>query len=470
MIKIAELFAGIGGFFSGFREEFGEENIELVFASEIDKFATQSYTAIYGHTPHGDITQIHETDIPDHDILVGGFPCQAFSVAGKRLGFEDTRGTLFFEVARIAKEKQPRMLLLENVKGLVTHDKGRTFEVIVQTLSEIGYRVDFEILNSKYFNVAQNRERIFIVAIREDLLDNENWNIDKSRNDTAMKTKKKMIDMDIKTFNFDFPSQTTVSSRLADILEEAVPENYYISEEKVRTLKLKEPKETPEISVIGKIEDMGNDRLARVHSTDGLSPTLLARSDNTNIAEIEPKIDIIGKIDIKAHEALKNVYSTDGLSPTIDTMQGGNRQPKIIEPSISDILEENVSEEFYLSELATERVTERLDGKECRVYNWYNDLTFQNDEAIGTLTSSSGSWTGKTGFVVIEPPNFRIRKLTPLECLRLQAFPDEYYHIMKSAGLSNSQIYKQAGNAVTVNVIKALANKLKPYLSEETND
>src|SRR5690625_7550940 len=114
-----DLFSGIGGFEQALNKLGGT----CVFASEIDKFAAQAYETLYGHMPEGDITQIDAKDVPDHDLLVGGFPCQSFSVAGKRKGFEDTRGTLFFEIARIAKEKRPKALLLENVKGLVNHDK-----------------------------------------------------------------------------------------------------------------------------------------------------------------------------------------------------------------------------------------------------------------------------------------------------------------------------------------------------------
>lgn len=155
------LFAGIGGFDFGLNAVGGE----CVFASEIDKFASESYRTLHnGDVLHGDITKIDAEDVPDHDVMAAGFPCQAFSVAGKRGGFEDARGTLFFEVARIAAVKKPSVLLLENVKGLIGHDKGRTLDTIVKTLNDIGYRVDFEVLNSKYFGVPQNRERIFIVS------------------------------------------------------------------------------------------------------------------------------------------------------------------------------------------------------------------------------------------------------------------------------------------------------------------
>jgi len=166
MMKYISLFSGIGGFELGIHQASEKMGIELecVFSSEIDKYARQIYEKNFGVEPYGDITRINEGDIPDHDMLVGGFPCQAFSIAGKRCGFEDTRGTLFFEIARIAKYKGPKILLLENVRGLLSHDKGRTFETILKTLDDIGYDVEWQVLNSKNFGVPQNRERVFIIG------------------------------------------------------------------------------------------------------------------------------------------------------------------------------------------------------------------------------------------------------------------------------------------------------------------
>src|SRR5699024_4392159 len=231
--KYASLFSGIGGFESALNPLGGE----CVFASEFDKFAQQSYTALYGNEHlHGDITEIDAKDVPDHDVLVGGFPCQAFSVAGKRGGFEDARGTLFFHMARIAKEKQPKVIVAENVKGLVRHDKGKTLDTIVKTLNQIGYRVDFEVLNSKYFGVPQNRERIFIVGVREDLVENEDWSNVKG-NTIVPKGKRRISGYDdVKTFNFNWPENDTVTKRLVDVLEETVDEKYYLSEEKTSKL------------------------------------------------------------------------------------------------------------------------------------------------------------------------------------------------------------------------------------------
>lgn len=149
---------------SGLRER-GQQNAVCVGYSEIDRHAISVYRRQFpNHKNYGDITKIDPGELPDFDLLVGGFPCQAFSIAGQRRGFEDTRGTLFFEIARIVKQKQPRLLLLENVKGLLSHDDGSTFGTIIATLSELGYCVEWQILNSKNHGVPQNRERVFIVG------------------------------------------------------------------------------------------------------------------------------------------------------------------------------------------------------------------------------------------------------------------------------------------------------------------
>ena len=158
-----DLFAGIGGM----RIPYEKLGGTCVFSSEWDKHAQQTYTHNFGETPAGDITQIKESDIPDHDILLAGFPCQPFSIIGDKQGFADTRGTLFFDIARILKRKQPTAFLLENVKQLLTHDKGRTFTVIEEQLSQLGYTIYHKVLNALDFGLPQKRERIFIVGFRE---------------------------------------------------------------------------------------------------------------------------------------------------------------------------------------------------------------------------------------------------------------------------------------------------------------
>lgn len=191
-MRFIDLFAGIGGF----RLALEAAGHTCVFSSEIDKHARATYQANHGDMPAGDITQIDAKDIPAHDILAAGFPCQSFSVAGLRKGFEDTRGTMFFEIARIVDYHRPGIVFLENVKGLVNHDKGKTLDVIKQTLQDMGYVVDYRVLNAKDFGLPQNRERIFIIA----------------RNDGKEIT---------------WPVAPKTPTRLGDILETDVDNQYY---------------------------------------------------------------------------------------------------------------------------------------------------------------------------------------------------------------------------------------------------
>ena len=160
-----DLFAGIGGFHLALTSI----GAKCVFASEWDKYAASTYLNNFNQKPFGDITKIKEGEVPAHDILCAGFPCQAFSISGKQKGFEDVRGTLFFDIVRIAHHHKPKVLFLENVKNLIKHDEGKTFKVIQKTLDELGYTIFHQVLNTGQFGLPQNRERIYIVAFRKDL-------------------------------------------------------------------------------------------------------------------------------------------------------------------------------------------------------------------------------------------------------------------------------------------------------------
>lgn len=215
-LKSIDLFAGIGGIRLGFDRAF-QDDIDTVFVSEWDEYAQKTYKANFPDTLEiaGDITKIDEKAIPDFDICLAGFPCQAFSLAGQRKGFDDNykgmcRGTLFMDVARICEFHKPKVIFCENVKGLVIHDKGRTFQIICKTFEQLGYKVFHHVLNSKNFGVPQNRERIYIVAFRNDVAPKE----------------------------FIFPEKTDDSKCLRDIIEEKpVPAKYYLSDTYVETLR-----------------------------------------------------------------------------------------------------------------------------------------------------------------------------------------------------------------------------------------
>ena len=213
--KSIDLFAGIGGIRLGFEQAFGD-GIETVFVSEFDDHAVKTYRANFSEPAQiaGDITKIPEAAVPEFDICLAGFPCQAFSLAGKRQGFDDdykgmARGTLFFDLARICEARRPKVIFCENVKGLPIHKKGKTFAVIVGTLEQMGYKVFHRILNSRDFGVPQNRERIYIVAFREEVAPEE----------------------------FEFPEGAGSPCVIRDIMDEApVPARYYLSETYLATL------------------------------------------------------------------------------------------------------------------------------------------------------------------------------------------------------------------------------------------
>ncbi|MBZ0241733.1 MAG: DNA (cytosine-5-)-methyltransferase, partial [Bacteroidales bacterium] len=200
-IRFIDLFSGIGGFRIAFEEACEEVDIKAkcVFSSDIDKFCQDSYEANFGERPHGDITKIDEKDIPDHDILFAGFPCQPFSIIGQMKGLADIRGTLFFDIARIIKEKQPKAFILENVKQLVGHDKGQTLKVILKTLKDLDYHVQYSVLNALDYGLPQKRERIVIVGHKEAIM-------------------------------FTFPDPIRPYKPLSDILEDNVEKKYFASE------------------------------------------------------------------------------------------------------------------------------------------------------------------------------------------------------------------------------------------------
>jgi len=441
-------------------------------ASEIDKFAEQAYQTLYGHATVGDITKVKAEEVPDHDVLVAGIPCQAFSVAGKRGGFNEARGTLFFDVARIAKEKQPKAVWIENVKGLISHDSGRTLDTIVKTLNECGYRVDFNVLNSKYFGVAQNRERIFLVGIREDLVGNEPWRIDAKDKTIVPKGKRRISGYgDVKTFNFDWPAQEEVTTRLRDILEPGVDEKYYLLEEKTAAL-------------VAQLDE-------------GLA---VKEASGVNHGVVEPKM--VGHVDIKGHDAIKRVYSAEGVSPTVTTMGGGHREPKIAEEVRPVLTPDRLNkqqngrrfkgdgeESFTLT--SQDRHGVALSAKSIGNTNpsgkGMNGEVYDIDAGLSpTLTTNKGegSKIAISGIYHNASPRFqrpplkgfsrtlkankhdasitdgyRIRKLTPKECWRLQGFPDWAFQKAEQVN-SNSQLYKQAGNSVTVTVVHDIAKRL----------
>ena len=238
-----DLFAGIGGFRLAL-DDFGGT---CVFSSEWDGNSQDVYLKNFGELPHGDITKIKEKEIPEHDILCAGFPCQAFSISGKRLGFKDMRGTLFFDVARIAKHHKPDVLFLENVKNFARHDNGNTLKSVLGVLDDIGYNPFYQILKSSDFGVPQARERIYIVAFKKDLGIEE----------------------------FEFPKQTSEIKIVKDILEKETPKDCYINRSDIKIYgKDKEIVDPRRPLQIGSLNGGGQGE--RIYSIHGAGITLSA--------------------------------------------------------------------------------------------------------------------------------------------------------------------------------------------------
>ena len=376
-MKFLDLFAGIGGFRLGM-ESAGHECIGFC---EIDKFARASYKAIHdtkGEIELHDITAVSDESIRRIgrvDIICGGFPCQAFSIAGNRRGFEDTRGTLFFEIARFASILRPKYLFLENVKGLLNHDGGATFETILGALDELGYNVEWQVLNSKDFGVPQNRERVLIVGHLRGECTRRVFPLSKSGQQVA---------------SIKEQYSNTITTRYGN----SQGAGAYIVESK-----------SQKVRSIGNIHPSGNGMNGEVYKSTGLAPTLTTNKG----------------------EGVKIIQRAHGYN------QGG-------EHDIAPTLTSNSYQENNL----------------VKVVDFYNKIT--KDE-VGTLTSSGGGSTVRAGSFGVTD-GYRIRKLTPRECWRLQGFPDWAFDKAQKVN-SNSQLYKQAGNSVTVSVIAAIAKELK---------
>lgn len=474
-MKFLDLFAGIGGFRLGM-ESAGHECIGFC---EIDKFARASYKAIHnteGEIELHDITTVTDDEvraIGHVDVICGGFPYQAFSIAGARRGFEDTRGTLFFEIARFASILKPKYLFLENVKGLLNHDRGNTFKTILGSLDGLGYDVEWQVLNSKNFSVPQNRERVFIIGHLREGRTRRVFPI--IREDAKSDNQQSKIEIVGNTKNPNGTGQGT-GSRVYDLsgLVGTLSARDYKEPKQVAIPVGRESQSISSQSVIkiGNVNPSGNGMNGEVYSSQGLSPTLTTnKGEGQKIAipvltpdrankrqngrrfktDGEPMFTltaqdrhgVVVENEIKKYGTIQPnynqsgvVYDTDGIAPTIRAYQGGNLEPKIRvkEATKQGYAEAEIGDSVNLSHPNSKTRRGRV-GKQI----------------ANTLL------TGESQGVV--EPDFRIRKLTPRECWRLQGFPDWAFDKAQEVN-SNSQLYKQAGNSVTVNVIAAIAKEL----------
>lgn len=430
-IRFIDLFGGVGGFRAGL--ESASSSFKCVAYYEIDKYAVQTYNKNFGenHEPT-DITKVKSADIPDHDLICAGFPCQSFSVAGKRRGFQDTRGTLFFEIARIARDKRPGTLLLENVKGLLSHDKGATFGTILQTLDELGYDAEWQVLNSKDWGVPQNRERVFIIG---HLRGTGGWEI-------------LPILKSGKEFNTAPREARDAGARLFNYPANTISQRDYKGGNQVI---LQEPTRTPK----------GGGHLPLVRAC--LTPDRPERRQNGRRFK-EDGEDMFTLTEASPDDWIsiyeKEVELLEALDKHCETCKCNEEGHKIIHKNPES---DDVHCETCTCNEGVKTFTVSSSGRGC-IEKGRIDKRAQYSDVSQTLTAMQD--TKRSGTYVMntltEATGNQIRRLTPTECERLQGFPDDW-----TKGVSDTQRYKQMGNAVTVNVIEMIGRELvKPKRGE----
>ena len=475
-MKVLSCFSGLGAF----EKALQRQNIkyELVNYCEIDKYASKSYSLIHNVSEKlnlGDITKINEKELPDFDLIVGGSPCQDFSISGKQEGakwtckdcnykynpleahyttrnkcpkcnsinIEKTRSSLLVEWLRILREKMPKYGIYENVKNIVGKKFKQTFDLFEKELNEYDYNTYWKVLNAKYYGIPQSRERVYLIIIRKDI-DNK----------------------------FEFPIGFDSGIRLKDLLEDDVDEKYYINQDKtdklIEKLKDKEISNTVRSSgrgsldrhswdmvcvdsnnqnrnavlKVGNINPSENGMNGCVYSEEGLAPTITTNKGEGN------KILQIGLLEGKGFESRRRVYSSEGLSPTLHGIgSGGNTEPKI--------LEEN--ELIFVGGI--DNTEKWIDNDKELSRNYKEGYRVYDSEGIACCQKNNGEGLGSNTGLYLEN-TYRIRKLTPLECMLLMDFDKEDYYKLKENKISNSQIYKMAGNSIVVNVLEEIFKKL----------
>lgn len=402
MIKVGTDFSGIGSPEQAIKNLGIEHSVE--FSCEIDKFARESYLANHEtKRMYEDITKRNHSEVEQLDLYVAGFPCQAFSLAGKQLGFEDVRGTLFFNVADFIRENQPKAFVLENVKGLVSHDNGRTFQTIIDLLSNgggtvngqmsmdffedgLGYHIYYKVLNTKEHGIPQNRERIFIVGFKEPR-------------------------------NYSFPIAEPLKLKLKDLLEDEVDEKYFLSDKMLKHL-IKHPRSQDFIS-------------KETESVNCITANYSKQSSDLQYLQVKSATK-------RGYEEAKEGDSINYSVPSSKTRRGR------VGKGVAQTLDTACNQEVMIGAMRgrnPKNPKSRKAGLETEQM-----LEINENGTSNCLTSVQ-----KDNLVVTD----KIRRLTPLECFRLQGFPDSFKKVV-----SDSQLYKQAGNSITVNVIQKVIKNI----------
>lgn len=429
MLRVLSLFSGIGAFEKALKN-IGKD-FELVNYCEIDKYASKAYSMIHNVSEDlnlHDVTKIDTSKLHDIDLITYGFPCQDISIAGRQRGFTDNKGNrtrsgLFFEALRIIEDTKPKYAIAENVKALTSKKFESEFETVLNSLNNAGYTNYYAVLNAKDYGIPQNRERVFIVSIRNDL----NCGL------------------------FQFPIKRKLNVRLKDYLEKEVDDKYYIDNERSRNLinqivtknSIIEPTTVDGTIFDPKVKNICNCISARYDAG-------IQNQKSIGCMVIEPsKINRLGNLygENMGTSMGGNVYSPEGIMPTLTTSQGGNRQPLIAE------------------------------SNPIVIGSMQKHTAIKNDGVCPCLTTAMGTSGGNTPMVVeddtrikyigsygngqrrkVNDMEFRIRKLTPKECFRLMGFSDVDFDSIH--GISNTQLYKMAGNSIVVNVLEAIFKNL----------
>lgn len=409
VLRFVDLFAGTGGMRLGLEQACQDLRIptQCVFSSEIDKKAAKSYQLNFNEDPLCDITTV--SDLPDFDLLLAGFPCQAFSYAGKQKGFGDTRGTLFFDVERILKKKKPKYFLLENVRGLTSHDKGRTFKTVIDSLECLGYSTTYLLLNSSNFDVPQNRVRIYILGVlAQDIKVTLNSNLG------AADTHKFKLIKQQNLFEPNFEKPKVV----ADILEREVDSKYFCGVEFVTRLK----------NIIGdNLNELNGYRMIDTRGGNSIHSWELGIKGDCTDSEIE-------FMNLLIANRRKKIFGThqDGKSLTKEQIQTFYHGDDFDEVSASLV------KKGYLS---------CYNNKFNPVSGNMSFEVFKVLDPEGISITLTASDCNRLGIV----DRNTLRRLTPRECARLQGYPDNYQLID-----DDNAVYKQMGNGVSVPVVKSV--------------
>ena len=426
ILQIATLFSGIGTPEQSLKHLCVEH--ETVFACEIDKYARTTYLA-NNETPNTFYDDVYNIDGNKYknqiDILIGGSPCQSFSIAGKRMGTSCPRGNLIYEYFRIVEESKPKVFIYENVKGFLSIDKidkkekyGETFKNFVQSFKELGYTIYYEILNTKDYGVPQNRERIYIVGFRDEV-------------------------------EFEFAPKEELKLRLKDMLEDEVDEKYLLNQELVS-----------KYLETGTASNYKGSQAGKVADENDVFHTVNAGSHGYSMGYV--KLQQTHTLNIKGNDSIKRIYSSDGLCPSLTTMQGGHREPKVAIRNETIEIENDEVNKYKISETIKPSVAKNIQREMGDIlksqkdfYVCKTDAGWQ-DNKIGLKTSPTLR-ANNSSIYGLDRANYIFRKLTPRECFRLQGFDDNFIFPPK---MSDTQLYKQAGNGMSRNILDMIFTQI----------